>query len=252
MTSVRLTVPLSAIRREPELSPRTGLGRDRIDWERVSAFEELLRDDPESLPPLIVVGANQATNEQLREPAAVLLADGLHRYAARELIGGDLVESVAVELHRVAPGVAPESLAYDLGVEAAAKTAKPLTPIEKRHAIVRLIADPRGLKDRPIARIVGCSPTTVGAVRRGGVHGGRAKPEKATGVAINKLARQLVRGLQQHGAPQALAAELIDRYEPTELLSIYGQLRSVLLDLHEEIAAVAASITAAAEEQTAA
>jgi len=247
VSSAGLTVPLSAIRRDLELSPRTGLGSERIDPERVEMFAALLRDEPGALPPLIVVGANEATTAQLREPDALLLADGIHRYAARELLGGDLIESVPVEVHRVAPGAAPEALAYDLGVETAAKAAKPLTRLERRHAIARLVNDPRKLADRAIARIVGCSPTTVGDVRRGGVQLGRTngnRPrENKAGTGIDKLADRLVDALDQEGGSRALAVEIVGRYEPADLVLIYDRLRPVLVEIREAIVAVADSIS---------
>jgi hypothetical protein len=176
-------VPLDRIWRDASLWPRFAL-----DDERVGEFCDLYADlGDEALPPLELVQD---------DGGGFLVADGHHRLAA--LIELDAVYAVAV-IVEPPTGREPRGWVYERGLETAARTAKPLTRLERRAAVDRLLAERGGLTDREIARLAGVSHQTVGRARKrsngpedaGGAEDGSWRPPPTA----DDLARRLVRGI---------------------------------------------------------
>ncbi len=194
--------------------------RHRLDQARVAEFVGLYRDDGlEALPAVDVV-----------EDGEVLwLADGWHRYNALRLLRAD---SLLVRL--IAAGeVKPAQAAYRHGLATAATTALPLNRAERRSAVCRLLTDSPALADREIARLVGVSPTTVGAHRtrllgQGDV-AGDGEVAEATWIAAagadelaSLLARSLDRIFEARGLTDHLLGDRTGRRLAKALVEVHG------------------------------
>ncbi len=105
----------------------------------------------DALPPLDVV----PDGDQL------LLGDGWHRHQALTRLG-----SPTARVRLITEPGDPTAVAYRHALLTASTAALPLTRFERRAAVLRLLEDQPELADREIARLVGVSPTTVGAYRR--------------------------------------------------------------------------------------
>lgn len=142
---------LSQITRGGRTWPRAGL-----DHAQVELFRELLLEDPDALPPVIVIDDRNG---------GFILADGHHRAQAHEDLGAGH-ERIAAEVRQAPQGRAPEDYAYELALEHSARTSVPLTQAEKRAAVRRLLAEQPGLSYRKIGSMVGVDHKTVAKVAR--------------------------------------------------------------------------------------
>lgn len=91
----------------------------------------------------------------------LLLADGWHPHQALTRLG-----SSTARVQMLAGDGDPAATAYRHGLRTASTAAMPLTREERRTAVLRLLHEHPELADREIARLVGVSPSTVGANRR--------------------------------------------------------------------------------------
>lgn len=143
----RTAVPLGRVITDPGLWPR-----EQLHHGRVEEFMLLYRDGGlDALPPLDVVP----------DGGDLLLGDGWHRHQALTRLGSP----TALVRLITGPGD-PTGVAYRHGLLTASTAALPLTRAERRAAVIRLLEDQPELADREIARLIGVSPTTVGAYRR--------------------------------------------------------------------------------------
>lgn len=138
-------VKLSNIVQDRKLWPR-----QNTDQERVKEFAALYKEEPKEdiLPPLIV--AIHPT-----KPGKYLLVDGWHRAEAIKMVypGRD------VELDA---DVLPKGTdAYAEAVRLSAISSKPLTILEKRAVVRRLLDEHKDWSDRQIARMAGVSNVFV-------------------------------------------------------------------------------------------
>jgi len=140
-------VALTRVLADPGLWPREGLHQGRVE-----EFMLLYRDGGlDALPPLEVV----PDGDQL------LLGDGWHRHRALTQLG-----SATARVRLITEPGDPITVTYRHALLTASTAALPLTRVERRVATIRLLEDQPELADREIARLVGVSPSTVGAHRR--------------------------------------------------------------------------------------
>lgn len=194
--------------------------RQLLDPGRVAEFAGLFRDgDLEALPPLdVVLDGND-----------LLLADGWHRLRALEAIGAEHVLVQVIDL----AGLPPAEAVYRHALATASTAALPLTRAERRTAVVRLLTDYPELADREIARLVGVSPSTVGAHRQrllGHIDtvgdGEVAEALYAAATGADELARRLARSLgrifEQRGLTDYLLGDRTGRRLAKALVEVHG------------------------------
>jgi ParB-like chromosome segregation protein Spo0J len=142
---------LSSIVADKKLWPRQD-----IDWERVKEFSTLYKEEPEALPKIIVV-------PHPKQSGKYLLIDGWHRVTAMRQIWKEA--QVPAEVKPKGTDVFAEA------TRLSAVSSKPLTILEKRAAVRRLL-DEHGpntkdkWSDSQIARIAGVSQPFVGSQRK--------------------------------------------------------------------------------------
>lgn len=136
------SVPLGAIVIDKKLWPR-----EELDWERVKEFADLYKSEPDVLPPLALVP---------RRNGKYLVVDGWHRIHA-------LVEIKAKAAR--AEILPADTDVYAEATRRSSVSSKPLTRIEKRAAVRRLVKEHPDWKDREIARIAGVSHPFVASQR---------------------------------------------------------------------------------------
>jgi hypothetical protein len=149
-------VPITSIVCDEALWPRESLDRARV--ELFAGYYADVREEArrtmsawvDPLPPLVVVADD-------RQPGRLLLADGWHRLAALRQLG----EDYATVDERSADGKASRARAYEIALQTAVESARPLTEREKQRAILRLLAERPELSDRAIGRLVGVDHVTV-------------------------------------------------------------------------------------------
>jgi hypothetical protein len=206
--------------------------RSSLDQVRVAEFVGLYRDDGlGALPALDVVSTGDG----------YLLADGWHRLNALRALR---VQEALVRLIDPA-GLPPDEAAWRHGLITAATAARPLSRAERRTAVDRLLGNSSSLSDREIARLVGVSPTTVGAHRRrlGGETSAPGAGEQlgsqyVAAVTADELAYRLSRSLhrlyEERGLSdwflgdrtgKRLAAALVDLHGPDDALAWAGRLQ---------------------------
>jgi ParB-like chromosome segregation protein Spo0J len=140
-TSNLRELPIRLIERDGQLWPR-----QELDAARVVLFRDLLAEQLDVLPPLLVVADGDG----------YLLADGWHRLAAYDSLNVETVPARVVE-----PGDRdPAELAFVLALREAVRSAQPLTTDERRAAVLRL-AERGDLTQVAIAKLVGVSESTV-------------------------------------------------------------------------------------------
>lgn len=214
MSGTAQTVPIDRVVYDTALWPRA-----QLDRARVAEFAGLYRDGGlVALPPLDVVADDDV----------FLLADGWHRLGALRATG---LQQVLVRLVDTA-GLPPGEAAYRHGLATASTAALPLTRAERRSATVRMLTDYPELADREIARLVGVSPTTVGAHRKrllGEIDtvgdGELAEAVYTAAAGADELARRLARALDRIYSQRGLSDYLLgDRTGK--------RLARVLADLH--------------------
>jgi len=147
--SSTVAFPLSSVVVEWDDYPR-----EDLDEDRVLEFRELLRDaEADSvLPPVELVPHPDA-------PDRFLIADGFHRYHAHLDEGRDTIPAVLL----------PRGTDVFLhGVRRAAISAKPLTRVEKRAAVVRLLTEHPDWSNRQVADAAAVSRPFVAQLRSGG------------------------------------------------------------------------------------
>lgn len=144
-----IDMPLEQIELDWKYYPRA-----ELDEARIAEFRELLRD-PEAkgvLPPVELV-------PHPTKPGRYLAPDGWHRIHAH------------LDEHRgVIPAVIlpPGTDVFLHAVRRAAVTAKPLTRVEKRAAVTRLLAEHPDWSNHKIAEVAGVSRPFVASLRAGG------------------------------------------------------------------------------------
>jgi hypothetical protein len=179
-------VPIDRIWRDASLWPRFAL-----DHQRVAEFCDIYADAEadECVLPRIELVHDDADG--------FLVADGHHRLAALTELGAENVPALIVS---PPTGRDPRGWVYERGLVTAATAAKPLTRLERRAAVDRLLAERGGLSDREIARMVGVSHQTVGRARRRSNEPLTGEEAGAEGTwrpspTADDLARRLVRGV---------------------------------------------------------
>ena len=144
-----IDIPLEAIDLDQGYYPR-----EELDEGRILEFRELLRD-PESaglLPPVEVVPHPTV-------PGHFLCPEGWHRIHA--YLDEDRLTIPAVILP-------PGTDVFVHAVQRAAITAKPLSRIEKRSAVTRLLEEHPDWSNHQIANVAGVSRPFVASLRAGG------------------------------------------------------------------------------------
>jgi hypothetical protein len=176
-------LPLSSIVVDRKIWPRR-----RLDEGRVSEFTELLEEADEDPFPPIVVAAYP------RDPNIFLILDGVHRVEAYKRAGRVTCPAEVLELPCTYNALVPEA------VRRSAVSAKPLTRLEKRAAVVRLLELCPGMSDREIARIAGVSHPTVAAYRRDGRFTSAEEPSRVTPrvelPAVERLLGCIIKGFR--------------------------------------------------------
>jgi ParB-like chromosome segregation protein Spo0J len=155
-SEVRL-VPVTAIREDPELSPRLRLSRGRV-----RAFAEIMREQGFGpFPPVVLV----------QRPGAELFdaLDGWHRLAAAREARVPEAPAVVVEW-------TSEREAFAAAVGLSARNGLPLTNREKRRAVLRLLAAFAEMSTRELAERAGVSHNLVAVCRRELRQGERPRP----------------------------------------------------------------------------
>ena len=126
------------------------------DETRIATFTDLYAaDGPEALPPVQLVPT---------DVRSFLPADGRHRIEAVLTLGWTTIPAITISPPE---GYTPERFAYEEALRTASTSALPLTRVERRRAIERLLAETPDLSDRHIARLVGVAHTTVSRIRNG-------------------------------------------------------------------------------------
>jgi ParB-like chromosome segregation protein Spo0J len=144
-----IDIPLNAVDLDPTYYPR-----EELDEGRILEFRELLRD-PESaglIPPIEVV-------PHPTRPGHFLCPEGWHR-----------IHAYLDENRATIPAVflPPGTDVFVHAVQRAAITAKPLSRVEKRSAVTRLLEEHPDWSNHRIAEVVGVSRPFVASLRAGG------------------------------------------------------------------------------------
>lgn len=144
--ATRKTIRLSSIVPDKKLWPRQG-----VDPDRVKEFKTLYKEEPEALPPVIVA-------EHPKKPGKYLLVDGWHRIAALQQLYRDA---------ELPADVLPKDTdVYAEATRLSSISSKPLTILEKRAAVRRLLDEHPKWSDSQIARTAGVSHPFVGSQRK--------------------------------------------------------------------------------------
>lgn len=175
-------IRLELIRDDAEVWPRR-----QLDYERVAAFVILYSDQGlDALPPLELVPDGEGEYH---------LADGHHRLEALYELGADEAPAVITD---PPDGLAADLFAFERALKYCATAAKPLTQVERRVAVLRLIAERPELSDREIGRLTGTSHQTVGRVRKQATEPAPIRAEEDPGAAYlaritaDEIARRVV------------------------------------------------------------
>jgi ParB/RepB/Spo0J family partition protein len=134
------TIKLSGIIADSKLWPRR-----ELDADRVKEFKTLYKEEPGVLPPIIVA-------EHPKQAGKYRLVDGWHRLEALK------------QLKKVETSADVRGKDTDVFAEAtrlSAVSSKPLTILEKRAAVRRLLNEHKDWSDRQIARVAGVSNVFV-------------------------------------------------------------------------------------------
>jgi hypothetical protein len=140
-----MLLPIASFRREHRLWPRQGLCPGRV-----REFSRLYADEGAgALPPILV----------LQVEGREYLGDGWHRCAAAEAAGLEHLPAVRKRVARVED-------VYLEAVSCSATAGRPLTWVEKRTVVDRLLEMQTGYSDHCLARLAGVSQPFVGKRRR--------------------------------------------------------------------------------------
>ena len=179
-------VPLVDIRLDTRTWPRDELKRDRG-----AEFKALYMDGgPFALPPALLV----------QPPGGgFLLADGRHRYAARQAQGAPNISAILADVG----GQDPIAWAFEFALADSARSSMPLTRAEKHQAVVRLVREHPDRTDVAIAGLVGVSAKTVQRARKwltehpDGIEEVPASREPASSPTAADVAKAMVRHLDR-------------------------------------------------------
>jgi hypothetical protein len=147
--SSRRPIPLTEIRRDASIQPRT-----RLNNETVAAYAELIREGEVSFPPVIV----------FYDGSDYLLADGFHRAAAVEEAGETMVFA------EIRSGTREDAIRYACGANGT--HGLPLTNKDKNQVVNRMLDAEQGkpaeqrLSERDIAKHCGVSQGFVNKIKQ--------------------------------------------------------------------------------------
>ena len=174
--------------------------RQELNQERVAEFGQAYTDEgPYALDPVEVV---------MLLSGKFLLINGRHRVAAREHIRATDVAAVVIN-HGEAD---PMQFGYEYALADTARSALPLTRLEKQRAVRRLLKEHPERTDVSIAALVGVSTKTVQRARKVGVsredlplglEQPSQRPARPADVA-NALVRQLDRLWNARSIPMSI------------------------------------------------
>ncbi|MGH2971098.1 MAG: ParB N-terminal domain-containing protein [Gaiellaceae bacterium] len=171
-------MPFERLRPESSVFPRRAFDRQRI-----AQFVDLYQAGGVEALPLV---------ELVPLPGGdYLIADGMHRLSALNFLQAEAVPALIAQLE---PDDDPFDVAYRRALWCAAASAKPLTRVEKRDAILRLASADPPLSDREIGRLVGVDHKTVARQLRTNVEPDPSLPSTAgSGAAARRAVRDLSR-----------------------------------------------------------
>ena len=147
--SLRRSIPLTDIRRDAGIQPRT-----RLNDETVAAYADLIREGEVHFPPVVV----------FYDGAEYLLADGFHRVAAVEQAGEN---EVFAEIRH---GTREDAIRYACGANST--HGLPLTNKDKNQVVQRMLTiedskpGEQRLTERDIARHCGVSQAFVNKLKK--------------------------------------------------------------------------------------
>lgn len=199
--------------------------RTRLDQERVDLFAALYQEGgPDALPPITVV----------RGERGFILADGVHRVVAAWSLG---LATLPAERLEPRTDLSPQTQAFLVALDRAAKGPLPLTFSERKAAALRLLRECPNLSQRQVARLVGVSQASVSRWASGDVadeDGGDSRESLPVPLLADTLARSWLRRMRSLEARKGLSDLLFGDQMPKRLakaaLDAFGDEASTRLE----------------------